>query len=115
MELGSPKVCAPHVLHTLVDEKCGWWILFTYKCFFFFSFFGSIQVHTKFHCRQAHAVGSDTSCLTFSYDGTTLASRGGKICSTSGVSNLIRKGSGVGAGLRPSRAGGAPDPTCLIG
>lgn len=40
MELGSPKVCAPHVLHTLVDEKCGWWILFTYKCFFFFLFSG---------------------------------------------------------------------------
>ncbi|XP_073686307.1 WD repeat-containing protein 70-like [Garra rufa] len=35
------------------------------------------QVHTKFHCRQAHAAGSDTSCLTFSYDGVTLASRGG--------------------------------------
>ncbi|KAI2660185.1 WD repeat-containing protein 70 [Labeo rohita] len=34
-------------------------------------------VHTKFHCRQAHAAGSDTSCLTFSYDGVTLASRGG--------------------------------------
>ncbi|KAI1240156.1 hypothetical protein IHE44_0011609 [Lamprotornis superbus] len=45
---------------------------------------GSIQiwdrnmtVHTKFHCRQAHASGTDTSCLTFSYDGTVLASRGG--------------------------------------
>ncbi|XP_074425872.1 WD repeat-containing protein 70 [Larus michahellis] len=45
---------------------------------------GSIQiwdrnmtVHTKFHCRQAHAPGTDTSCLTFSYDGTVLASRGG--------------------------------------
>ncbi|KAM9456323.1 WD repeat-containing protein 70 [Clarias gariepinus] len=37
----------------------------------------NLSVHTKFHCRQAHAVGSDTSCLTFSYDGTTLASRGG--------------------------------------
>lgn len=37
------------------------------------------QVHTKFHCRQAHAPGTDTSCLTFSYDGTTLASRGGGI------------------------------------
>ncbi|XDV54871.1 hypothetical protein PO909_023068 [Leuciscus waleckii] len=35
------------------------------------------QVHTKFHCRQAHAPGSDTSCLSFSYDGVTLASRGG--------------------------------------
>uniref|UniRef100_A0A673IDU6 WD repeat-containing protein 70 n=1 Tax=Sinocyclocheilus rhinocerous TaxID=307959 RepID=A0A673IDU6_9TELE len=34
-------------------------------------------VHTKFHCRQAHAAGSDTSGLTFSYDGVTLASRGG--------------------------------------
>ncbi|XP_009871726.1 PREDICTED: WD repeat-containing protein 70, partial [Apaloderma vittatum] len=45
---------------------------------------GSIQiwdrnmtVHTKFHCRQAHAPGTDTSCLTFSYDGTVLVSRGG--------------------------------------
>uniref|UniRef100_A0A3B3Q5B9 WD repeat-containing protein 70 n=1 Tax=Paramormyrops kingsleyae TaxID=1676925 RepID=A0A3B3Q5B9_9TELE len=37
----------------------------------------NLSVHTKFHCRQAHAPGSDTSCLTFSYDGTTLASRGG--------------------------------------
>ncbi|TSM28185.1 WD repeat-containing protein 70 [Bagarius yarrelli] len=37
----------------------------------------NLSVHTKFHCRQAHAVGSDTSCLAFSYDGTTLASRGG--------------------------------------
>ncbi|XP_071001799.1 WD repeat-containing protein 70-like, partial [Oncorhynchus clarkii lewisi] len=36
-----------------------------------------LRVHTKFHCRQAHAPGTDTSCLTFSYDGTTLASRGG--------------------------------------
>lgn len=37
-----------------------------------------LQVHTKFHCRQAHTPGSDTSCLSFSYDGVTLASRGGK-------------------------------------
>ncbi|XP_053154619.1 WD repeat-containing protein 70 isoform X2 [Hemicordylus capensis] len=37
----------------------------------------TVQVHTKFHCRQAHAPGTDTSCLTFSYDGTALASRGG--------------------------------------
>ncbi|XP_047660486.1 WD repeat-containing protein 70 isoform X3 [Tachysurus fulvidraco] len=37
----------------------------------------NLSVHTKFHCRQAHAVGSDTSCLAFSYDGTKLASRGG--------------------------------------
>ncbi|KAL4617296.1 WD repeat-containing protein 70 [Arapaima gigas] len=37
----------------------------------------NLSVHTKFHCRQAHAPGSDISCITFSYDGTTLASRGG--------------------------------------
>uniref|UniRef100_A0A672GT41 WD repeat-containing protein 70 n=1 Tax=Salarias fasciatus TaxID=181472 RepID=A0A672GT41_SALFA len=37
----------------------------------------NLSVHTKFHCRQAHTPGSDTSCLAFSYDGTTLASRGG--------------------------------------
>ncbi|XP_051764597.1 WD repeat-containing protein 70 [Ctenopharyngodon idella] len=37
----------------------------------------NLSVHTKFHCRQAHAPGSDTSCLAFSYDGVTLASRGG--------------------------------------
>ncbi|NXM61185.1 WDR70 protein, partial [Illadopsis cleaveri] len=37
----------------------------------------NMSVHTKFHCRQAHASGTDTSCLTFSYDGTVLASRGG--------------------------------------
>ncbi|XP_062455404.1 WD repeat-containing protein 70 isoform X1 [Rhea pennata] len=37
----------------------------------------NMSVHTKFHCRQAHAPGTDTSCLTFSYDGTALASRGG--------------------------------------
>lgn len=41
--------------------------------------FGCVfQVHTKFHCRQAHAAGSDTTCLAFSYDGVTLASRGGQ-------------------------------------
>ncbi|XP_056117393.1 WD repeat-containing protein 70 isoform X2 [Rhinichthys klamathensis goyatoka] len=37
----------------------------------------NLSVHTKFHCRLAHAPGSDTSCLSFSYDGVTLASRGG--------------------------------------
>ncbi|XP_067401650.1 WD repeat-containing protein 70 isoform X2 [Emydura macquarii macquarii] len=37
----------------------------------------NMNVHTKFHCRQAHVPGTDTSCLTFSYDGTVLASRGG--------------------------------------
>uniref|UniRef100_A0A8C2H202 WD repeat-containing protein 70 n=1 Tax=Cyprinus carpio TaxID=7962 RepID=A0A8C2H202_CYPCA len=37
----------------------------------------NLSVHTKFHCRQAHAAGSDTTCLAFSYDGVTLASRGG--------------------------------------
>ncbi|XP_060698136.1 WD repeat-containing protein 70 isoform X2 [Hemiscyllium ocellatum] len=37
----------------------------------------TVNVHTKFHNRQAHAPGSDTSCLSFSYDGNTLASRGG--------------------------------------
>ncbi|XP_073770428.1 WD repeat-containing protein 70 isoform X1 [Danio rerio] len=37
----------------------------------------NLSVHTKFHCRQAHAPGSDTSSLCFSYDGVTLASRGG--------------------------------------
>ncbi|XP_037341115.2 WD repeat-containing protein 70 isoform X1 [Pungitius pungitius] len=37
----------------------------------------NLSVHTKFHCRQAHNPGSDTSCLAFSYDGRTLASRGG--------------------------------------
>ncbi|XP_076876885.1 WD repeat-containing protein 70 [Brachyhypopomus gauderio] len=37
----------------------------------------NLSVHTKFHCRQAHVPGSDTSSLVFSYDGTTLASRGG--------------------------------------
>ncbi|KAJ8408628.1 hypothetical protein AAFF_G00252630 [Aldrovandia affinis] len=37
----------------------------------------NMNVHTKFHCRKAHTPGSDISSLTFSYDGTTLASRGG--------------------------------------
>ncbi|XP_032874658.1 WD repeat-containing protein 70 [Amblyraja radiata] len=37
----------------------------------------NMNVHTKFYNRQAHAPGSDTSCLSFSYDGYTLASRGG--------------------------------------
>ncbi|XP_051971961.1 WD repeat-containing protein 70-like [Xyrauchen texanus] len=37
----------------------------------------NLSVHTKFHCRQAHMPGTDTSCLSFSYDGLTLASRGG--------------------------------------
>ncbi|XP_054468317.1 WD repeat-containing protein 70 isoform X2 [Anoplopoma fimbria] len=37
----------------------------------------NLSVHTKFHCRQAHIPGSDTSSLAFSYDGMILASRGG--------------------------------------
>ncbi|XP_043925842.1 WD repeat-containing protein 70 [Protopterus annectens] len=37
----------------------------------------NLNVHTKFHCRQAHIPGSETSCLTFSYTGNILASRGG--------------------------------------
>ncbi|XP_066473465.1 WD repeat-containing protein 70 isoform X2 [Tiliqua scincoides] len=37
----------------------------------------NMNVHTKFHCRLAHAPSTDTSCLTFSYDGTVLATRGG--------------------------------------
>ncbi|XP_069483250.1 WD repeat-containing protein 70 isoform X1 [Ambystoma mexicanum] len=37
----------------------------------------NVNVHTKFHCRQAHAPGTDTSCLAFSYCGTVLATRGG--------------------------------------
>ncbi|KAM4708588.1 WD repeat-containing protein 70 isoform 1-T4 [Discoglossus pictus] len=37
----------------------------------------NMNVHTKFHCRQAHAPSTDTSCVTFSYGGTILASRGG--------------------------------------
>ncbi|XP_020780816.1 WD repeat-containing protein 70 [Boleophthalmus pectinirostris] len=37
----------------------------------------NLSVHTKYHCRQAHIPGSDTSCISFSYDGVTLASRGG--------------------------------------
>ncbi|XP_036741989.2 WD repeat-containing protein 70 isoform X1 [Manis pentadactyla] len=45
---------------------------------------GSIQiwdrnmtVHPKFHYKQAHDLGTDTSCVAFSYDGNVLASRGG--------------------------------------
>lgn len=37
----------------------------------------NMNVHTKFYNRQAHVPGTDTSCLSFSYDGYTLASRGG--------------------------------------
>ncbi|XP_053304091.1 WD repeat-containing protein 70 isoform X2 [Spea bombifrons] len=37
----------------------------------------NMNVHTKFHCRQAHVPGTDTSCVTFSYSGVTLATRGG--------------------------------------
>ncbi|KAM4808354.1 WD repeat-containing protein 70 [Rhinophrynus dorsalis] len=37
----------------------------------------NMSVHTKFHCRQAHAPGTETSCITFSYGGTVLATRGG--------------------------------------
>uniref|UniRef100_A0A3B4AU21 WD repeat-containing protein 70 n=1 Tax=Periophthalmus magnuspinnatus TaxID=409849 RepID=A0A3B4AU21_9GOBI len=37
----------------------------------------NMSVHTKYHCRQAHIPGSDTSSIMFSYDGVTLASRGG--------------------------------------
>ncbi|XP_041436141.1 WD repeat-containing protein 70 isoform X1 [Xenopus laevis] len=37
----------------------------------------NMSVHTKFHCRQAHTPGTDTSCVTFSYGGNVLATRGG--------------------------------------
>ncbi|XP_056146586.1 WD repeat-containing protein 70 [Lampris incognitus] len=37
----------------------------------------NVSVHTKYHCRAAHASGSETSSLAFTYDGTKLASRGG--------------------------------------
>ncbi|XP_040276894.1 WD repeat-containing protein 70 [Bufo bufo] len=37
----------------------------------------NMSVHTKFHCRQAHAPGTDTSCIAFSYGGTVIATRGG--------------------------------------
>ncbi|XP_063817253.1 WD repeat-containing protein 70 [Pseudophryne corroboree] len=37
----------------------------------------NMSVHTKFHCRQAHAPGTDTSCIVFSYGSTVLATRGG--------------------------------------
>uniref|UniRef100_A0A8C2R8T0 WD repeat-containing protein 70 n=1 Tax=Capra hircus TaxID=9925 RepID=A0A8C2R8T0_CAPHI len=37
----------------------------------------NLTVHPKFHYKQAHDPGTDTSCVTFSYDGTVLASRGG--------------------------------------
>ncbi|KAG8456694.1 hypothetical protein GDO86_002469 [Hymenochirus boettgeri] len=37
----------------------------------------NLSVHTKFHCKQAHASGTDTSCITFSYSGSILATRGG--------------------------------------
>ncbi|KAL9970616.1 hypothetical protein ACROYT_G023023 [Oculina patagonica] len=46
---------------------------------------GSIQgwdtrrpfIHTTYLQRSAHAMGSDTSCITFSHEGNILASRGG--------------------------------------
>ncbi|MBZ3880654.1 WD repeat-containing protein 70 [Sciurus carolinensis] len=37
----------------------------------------NLTVHPKFHYKQAHDSGTDTSCVTFSYDGNVLASRGG--------------------------------------
>ncbi|KAG9488427.1 hypothetical protein GDO78_007955 [Eleutherodactylus coqui] len=37
----------------------------------------NMSVHTKFHCRQAHAPSTDTSCVAFSYGGTVIATRGG--------------------------------------
>ncbi|XP_055457044.1 WD repeat-containing protein 70 [Psammomys obesus] len=37
----------------------------------------NLTVHPKFHYKQAHAPGTDTSCVAFSYDGNVLASRGG--------------------------------------
>ncbi|CAH2296464.1 WD repeat-containing 70 isoform X1 [Pelobates cultripes] len=37
----------------------------------------NMNVHTKYHCRQAHVPGTDTSCVTFSYGGQILATRGG--------------------------------------
>lgn len=46
---------------------------------------GSIQmwdykryVNVSKLCRDAHMNGSDTSCITFSYDGLSVATRGGK-------------------------------------
>lgn len=60
-------------LWPLLFQTC-WELLLRLLCVFGCVF----QVHTKFHCRQAHAAGSDTTCLAFSYDGVTLASRGGQ-------------------------------------
>uniref|UniRef100_A0A452RRD7 WD repeat-containing protein 70 n=1 Tax=Ursus americanus TaxID=9643 RepID=A0A452RRD7_URSAM len=37
----------------------------------------NLTVHPKFHYKQAHDPGTDTSCVAFSYDGNVLASRGG--------------------------------------
>uniref|UniRef100_A0A8C5JVE5 WD repeat-containing protein 70 n=1 Tax=Jaculus jaculus TaxID=51337 RepID=A0A8C5JVE5_JACJA len=37
----------------------------------------NLTVHPKFHYKQAHDPGTDTSCVAFSYDGHVLASRGG--------------------------------------
>uniref|UniRef100_A0A8C5P6V8 WD repeat-containing protein 70 n=1 Tax=Leptobrachium leishanense TaxID=445787 RepID=A0A8C5P6V8_9ANUR len=37
----------------------------------------NMNVHTKLQCRQAHAPGTDTSCIVFSYGGQILATRGG--------------------------------------
>ncbi|XP_057622033.1 WD repeat-containing protein 70-like [Chionomys nivalis] len=37
----------------------------------------NLTVHPKFHYKQAHDPGTDTSCVVFSYDGNVLASRGG--------------------------------------
>ncbi|ELK32354.1 WD repeat-containing protein 70 [Myotis davidii] len=37
----------------------------------------NLTVHPKFHYKQAHDPGTDTSCVAFSCNGTVLASRGG--------------------------------------
>ncbi|XP_056592963.1 WD repeat-containing protein 70 [Triplophysa dalaica] len=59
----------------------------------------NLSVHTKFHCRQAHAPGSDPSCVTFSYDGVTLASRGGDDTLKTWDIRNFRKPLGVVEGL----------------
>ncbi|KAH0520577.1 WD repeat-containing protein 70 [Microtus ochrogaster] len=59
----------------------------------------NLTVHPKFHYKQAHDPGTDTSCVAFSYDGNVLASRGGRTdCCFSPDDKLIVTGTSVQRG-----------------
>lgn len=70
----TQNYCHTHVFSIIVShhDYFGTWLMEV--CLFVFL----NQIHTTYLQRTAHALGSDTSCLTFSHEGNILASRGGK-------------------------------------